>query len=643
MKAFCPNCGGGVEFRFGNTVQTTCGYCQSILVRKDADIRKVGQVAELPPSMSPVQIGTEGQYQGQAFWVAGRIIYDWEQGRWNEWHIVFQDGRNAWLSDAQAEYAVTRAAPFPSAGVTPDEFFAGRKVAIGGREFTVASTTRAHYRGVEGELPFEYWDKNDVTFVDLRSTGPDFATIDFSESPPLLFFGEAVDFAALKLTYLKQGGGADEPKAQASAINCPNCGAGVEIRAKGQAVTIACTNCAAVLDATTPSLRLLRAAQDAQKFGQSAIPLGAKGKFEGEWWQNIGYQVRSITLDNVNYAWREYVLFNDFRGFRYLTEYNGHWNDVKPVKHLPTETTAGGKRAMSWMGLTYKHFQTATAKTDFVLGEFPWRVQVGERVGADDFVSPPYMLSAERTLNEISWSHSEYTSAADIWQRFALKTPPPRAEGVFANQPSPHQGSARSAWTTFAALAALLFGSLMLSRMMQGNREVFAQRYTFDPNSQAEASFVTSTFELTGRAANVEARIESDVSNNWVYFNLSLINQQTGQSIDWGREVSFYEGLDSDGYWSEGGRNDTTRVGHVPAGQYYLLVEPQWEAQPGGSAVASPVHYTLTLRRDVTVSWPYFVALILLLIPAIVISVRGLAFETARWNESDYSSGGSDD
>jgi len=224
-----------------------------------------------------------------------------------------------------------------------------------------------------------------------------------------------------------------------------------------------------------------------------------------------------------------------------------------------------------------------------------------------------------------------------------LKTPPPRAEGVFANQPSPHQGSARSAWTTFAALAALLFGSLMLSRMMQGNREVFAQRYTFDPNSQAEASFVTSTFELTGRAANVEARIESDVSNNWVYFNLSLINQQTGQSIDWGREVSFYEGLDSDGYWSEGGRNDTTRVGHVPAGQYYLLVEPQWEAQPGGSAVASPVHYTLTLRRDVTVSWPYFVALILLLIPAIVISVRGLAFETARWNESDYSSGGSDD
>ena len=36
MKAFCPNCGGAVEFRFAQAIQTTCGYCRSILVRKDA-------------------------------------------------------------------------------------------------------------------------------------------------------------------------------------------------------------------------------------------------------------------------------------------------------------------------------------------------------------------------------------------------------------------------------------------------------------------------------------------------------------------------------------------------------------------------------------------------------------------------------
>ena len=67
MKAFCPNCGGPIEFRFERAVQTTCGFCRSILVRKDADIRRVGEVAELPPNVSPIQIGTEGKYKGQAF------------------------------------------------------------------------------------------------------------------------------------------------------------------------------------------------------------------------------------------------------------------------------------------------------------------------------------------------------------------------------------------------------------------------------------------------------------------------------------------------------------------------------------------------------------------------------------------------
>ena len=56
----------------------------------------------------------------------------------------------------------------------------------------VTSITRAHYAGVEGELPFEYWGKQDVIFADMRSADAHFATLDYSENPPLLFLGEAV-------------------------------------------------------------------------------------------------------------------------------------------------------------------------------------------------------------------------------------------------------------------------------------------------------------------------------------------------------------------------------------------------------------------------------------------------------------------
>ena len=71
------------------------------------------------------------------------------------------------------------------------------------RPIVVSTITKAHYRGVEGELPFQYWDKSDVVFVDLMSHSEKFATIDYSEDPPLLFLGESVEFEDLKLKNLR--------------------------------------------------------------------------------------------------------------------------------------------------------------------------------------------------------------------------------------------------------------------------------------------------------------------------------------------------------------------------------------------------------------------------------------------------------
>jgi hypothetical protein len=40
-------------------------------------------------------------------------------------------------------------------------------------------------------------------FADLRSTSGNFATIDYSENPPLLFLGRAVDFDDLHFKNLR--------------------------------------------------------------------------------------------------------------------------------------------------------------------------------------------------------------------------------------------------------------------------------------------------------------------------------------------------------------------------------------------------------------------------------------------------------
>jgi hypothetical protein len=148
--------------------------------------------------------------------------------------------------------------------------------------------------------------------------------------------------------------------------------------------------------------------------------------------------------------------------------------------------------------------------------------------------------------------------------------------------------------------------------------------------AKGEASFVTDTFELTGRTSNVEVTTSAGLQNNWIYLNYALISQDTGQAWDFGREVSFYAGYDSDGYWTEGSMRDTVIVPSVPPGKYYLRIEPET------AAVHPPIVYIVDVTRDVPVSAFYWIGFLALLVPAIIVTWRSVSFERTRWSESDH-------
>jgi len=428
------------------------------------------------------------------------------------------------------------------------------------------------------------------------------------------------------------------PPLQVKALNCPSCGAALTVRAFQHTLSVVCGNCLSVLDAKDPNLCILQKFQDRQRV-RPLIPPGTRGKLRGDVYEVVGFQVRTITVDGVPYSWSEYLLFNPYKGFRYLTEYQGHWNDVITLRNLPEVDTGGPRPRAKFLGETYQHFQTATAETTFVLGEFPWQVHVGEQVQVMDFVSPPRMLSREGVMSETTWSLGEYMTGAQVWQAFQLPDSPPPAKGVFADQPSPYTGKVGGVWALWGIFTLLLVVTGLLVYTFMGPREVFRGQYSFAPGSSGEASFVTDTFELTGRPSNVELKVSTDLSNNWAYFSFALINADTGQAYDFGREVGYYYGSDSDGAWSEGGPNDSAVIPTVPAGRYYLRVEPEMEAN------VSTMQYGLAVRRDVPSLGFLLIAAGLLLIPPVVTSIRAATFTQRRWSESDYagSSSGSSD
>ncbi len=417
---------------------------------------------------------------------------------------------------------------------------------------------------------------------------------------------------------------------QVKGLNCPNCGAPLAVRGFEHTLSIVCENCHSILDAKDPNFRVLQQF-DAQLRINPTIPLGTRGKLDGDTYEAIGFQVRTISVEGTPYSWSEYLLFNPYKGFRYLTEDQGHWNGVTVLRTLPEVSTPGRRPVARYQGETYKHFQTAEAQTTFVLGEFPWQVRVGEAVTVMDFIAPPRMLSSETTGPEVNWSLGEYMPGARVWQAFKLPGRAPAPFGVFANQPSPAAGGVKGIWLAFLvlllALACLWLGFDTFSRQ----DEVFRGTYTANPPGRGgEPSFVTQPFELKGRTSDVEVAIQSEVENNWFYLNLALIDMDTGQAFDFGREVSYYHGYEGGESWSEGGRNDRALIPSVPSGRYYLRVEPEMDP------AAQPVRYEIIVRRDVPAASFFWIAALLLLIPPVFVTFRALAFEQKRWKESDY-------
>ncbi len=430
---------------------------------------------------------------------------------------------------------------------------------------------------------------------------------------------------------MSAGPSSGAPPVQPKALNCPNCGAALTVRSFEHAVTIVCASCNSILDAKDPHLKILQQFKDIMEQDAPLIPLGRKGNIRGVPYEVIGYQRRTIVVEGVSYSWHEYLLFNPYKGFRYLSEYQGHWNDISTLKSLPKMLNTSPP-SLEYLGEKYKHFQTARASTTYVLGEFPWQVRVGETAEVTDYVSPPRVISSECMDQEVTWSLGEYMTGADIWKAFAMEGNPPQASGVYANQPSPVSASTARLWKVFALFVAALFLLMVAIGIIARNEEVFTGNYRFNSNAppNMDASFVTDIFELKGHTSDVELVTSARIDNQWIYVNYALINADTGQAWDFGREVSYYHGYDSDGSWSEGSKSDDATVPSVPPGRYYLRVEP--ESDRGRGTIA----YDITVKRDVPqFSW-YGLGLLALLLPAIVVTWRSLSFENRRWAESDH-------
>ena len=633
--ANCPSCGAAITFQSAVSILTVCEYCKSTLIRHDLELENIGRMAELLPDPSPIRIGTQGVYRKVRFMVVGRIQLRYAQGIWNEWYLLFENQRGGWLGETLGNYAVTFPIQPPESLPSFSELRAGQNVALKGREFQVTNIENARCIAGEGELPIRVGPGYEAPVVDLQASGGIFATLDYSETPPLAFVGEQTRFDDLQLTQLRQAlpvGWQPDAGIRAQSFQCPGCAASLTIRAKGHTETLACGTCGAIIDITDENFRILSTFKAKVKY-EPLVPLGGRGTLQDAEYEAIGYLRRTVTVEEIDYEWSEYLLFHRERGFRWLVEYNGHWSLVQTTTEPPLVTGYGAKGRAAHEDRIYRHFQTAKSKVTYVLGEFYWRVKVGERCEIRDYIAPPFQLSLELTDKEAVWSRAEYVEPATIKTTFQLESPLPARIGVGANQPSPYEAQRPK----FRRLRWLFLGMLLLGQIatiaLSSDQRVHQQTFVFDAGAQ-DKTLDSEPFAVSGRPSNLAVRTQTNLNNNWIYLELTLIERDTGASYSINREIEYYQGVDEGEPWSEGNAGDEAVLSGIPAGIYYLSVEG--ELPPSSPTVTC----TLTIFRDVPGWSNFFLALLGLQIVPIIFGWRARAFERARWAESDHGPSG---
>ena len=516
VEASCPACGAAIAFKTGSSIVVVCEFCHSVVARGDRKLEDLGKVADLVETGSPLDVGLRGIYQGVSFELTGRAQLGHEAGGiWDEWYGAFQDGRWGWLAEAQGRFYLTFQQSLPEQSLIPpfEMIQPGQPVAAlpTSVPLTVAETGVATQLGARGEIPYKLLPGEEYEYADLSGPQGIFATLDYSESPPLVFVGRELTLAELGLA------GAFTPEREArrvagTQLNCTQCGGPLELRAPDQSLRVTCPNCGALLDVSHGRLEFMQALQPPKT--PPIIPIGSVGEFEGVKQMVIGFMVRSVEFEGIRYYWEEFLLYNPQIGFRWLVRSDDHWSYVRsmpPGDIFHKTGSFGGKGdAVQLGGQNYKIYQDALARVEYVIGEFYWKVEVGETTRAVDYVHPPLMLSMEAsvvrtvveetadpekkkktkkersaTTGEINWSLGTYLKRGDVEKTFGI-TGLPRPSTIAPNQLFPHK-KVYKYWGLMLA-ATFVLGLIFIAT---GSRtKVFDQTFALQPVANSEGTQV---------------------------------------------------------------------------------------------------------------------------------------------------------
>ena len=664
----CPSCNTVLTVNHESTVSLVCKKCHAVLERRGSGLRQVGAAAVAVPTRATLSPGMDGAYQGTRFVITGHVQLSNEDGAtWDEFYLGFSDGECGWLAQAQGRLILSFRSPLPEGVVLPDfeELKINQSLDLmkGLRALHVVEKGYARVEAATGQMPYLLQPGETYPYADFAAMSGAFASVDYSTEPPTLFVGREVSFGDLGMEAPKRKGdrAADAQAGGSGQMRCTECGQTLEVRNPGKTERVTCTQCHALFDVTSGRPQFL--GTQAEVPFQPFAPLGSVGHFPDGDLTLIGVLQRATTdEEGTTYFWEEYLLADEEGGYRWLACSEGHWSLLEPI-------TGGAEiqPVVHYGGRPYKFFQHGEARVTYLDGEFYWNAAVGQTTYTADFVSAPYMLSAEfsaadSTKGEANWTHGIYIPRAEVQRAFDCE-PLPYPRGVGANQPFPHS-KVFPIWG-LATLALIVIGVFMLAGIKSETvldwKKFNVQQPQLPPGAKAgdqpRQDLAPLPLTLKG-GKNIRIMARADLQSTWLGIAGLLYPKEEDKLVvqPFDIPIEYYNGVEGGEAWTEGSKDNSIYLSSLPAGDYVLkmqvFVDPKAaignNPQAGGGGFFGPAGQAPPVVRTFEVKveqghprfWHLLVAVILLAIMPLIVWLMSKSFETRRWANSNVSPSG---
>lgn len=636
----CPSCGAPMTFGSNAALAQVCPHCRFVVARTDRDFRAIGRVADLMPIASPLVVGATGHIEGRPFRVAGRVQYDrasleshqapLASAPWQEFYLELDGGAHwAWLAHAQGNFYLMSRYDHPLRLPTPAEARPGVVIRLaGGEAFAITERAGRVSTSAEGELPVALSPGVVETYADMSGPSGAFGTLDYGDvregaRPPQVFFGRRIDPRGIAI----DGGGASgttAPRATLASVRCPGCGGDLPLATAEQTERVICRYCGTLSNLNAGVLLALRKVPPPEVAPR--IELGAKGILRNQDVTVVGFMERGTTVEGSRYRWREYLLYSNGApagsdspagtngpGFLFLLEENGSWEFIVPIGAGDVERPADRLRVYG--GKTFRWSAEVRAEVESVVGEFYWKVEVGESVVATEYQGPQRAkLSEESTGSEITVSYSTPLVANELTRAFGDKF---RRASALA---TPSAGGTHhlywlgllGAWLAVTVLSCaraeekvVYQGDVPVKTAAKATAPAPTPRTTVPTSptgsvtaDEADSAFFTEPFDVPFDGKNMKVVFSAaNLQNNWIAADVALVNDAAGIVLEDSIELSYYSGTEGGESWSEGSRDHALWYSHVPSGKYVLRIDPAVDPK---TPAPGPLHVTATSDRPPT-------------------------------------------